>query len=105
MGLGSVTPETRQRIELLFSDRDADLVEAYLEDECGNILPFLNELTALQLERLHFAALKLSNGNFQRLQAAVELAKLDWRDLLTAADFANDVHAHQDWLPDRTADI
>jgi hypothetical protein len=31
---------------------------------------------------------------------AIELAQTDWRDLLVAAGFAVDVHAHELWLED-----
>jgi hypothetical protein len=44
-----------------------------------------------------FRPLKLSNGNFEKLRQAVDLAKIDWRDLLVAAGFANDVEAHKKW--------
>jgi hypothetical protein len=33
------------------------------------------------------------------LQRAIELAKADWRDLLVAAGFAEDIHAHEHWSP------
>ena len=46
---------------------------------------------------MRFAALKVSNGKMGRLNEAVDLAKLDWRDLLVWAEFANDVQVHQKW--------
>jgi len=52
------------------------------------------------MDRIRFAALKLSKGDLERLQEAVRLAKIDWRDLLVAAGFANDINIHQSWLPD-----
>ncbi len=51
------------------------------------------------MERLRFAAIKLSKGELNTLLDAIVLAQTDWRDLLVAAGFANDVHAHQSWLP------
>jgi hypothetical protein len=50
------------------------------------------------LERVRFAALKLSEGNMEKLHRAVKLAKADWRDLLVAAGFADSVHAHKHWV-------
>jgi hypothetical protein len=34
------------------------------------------------------------------LQKAIDLAKIDWRDVLVAADFASDLTAHTSWWPD-----
>ena len=50
-----------------------------------------------------FAALKLSGGDLGELRSAIRLAKADWRDLLVAAGFAEDVGAHKRWLPERRA--
>jgi hypothetical protein len=52
-----------------------------------------------QLERFRFSALKLSGGKLDKLRQAVELAQQDWRDLLMAAGFGDDVTEHERWLP------
>jgi len=49
------------------------------------------------LDRVHFAIIKLSNGNIESLKSAVNMAKKDWRDLLVCAEFATDVKAHITW--------
>ncbi len=54
-----------------------------------------------EFERFRFAALRLSNGDLRKLEQAVELAKRDWRDLLMAAGFGEDVTAHERWRPTR----
>jgi hypothetical protein len=51
------------------------------------------------MERIRFAALKLSEGDMGRLRAAIDLAKLDWRDLLMNAGFGWSVHVHEKWFP------
>jgi hypothetical protein len=51
------------------------------------------------VERIRVAALKLSGGNLDSLRAAIDLAKLDFRDLLMASGFGYSVNAHHDWLP------
>ncbi len=56
-------------------------------------------MSKTDLERCHFAALRLSNGNLEALVEAIELAQTDYRDLLMAADFGKDVLAHLNWLP------
>lgn len=70
-----------------------------LAEQCGNNLPFLEKLNAQELERYQFAALKLSRGKLPRLLDAIQLAKTDWRDLLMAAGFGENVRAHLDWNP------
>jgi hypothetical protein len=93
-----LSPETRRRLDLLFRPKDrADAVELLVK-ECGNNLPFLEKLDEYQLERFRFAALKISGGDLNKLYRAVELAQRDWRDLLVAAGFGDDVEAHNRWL-------
>jgi len=70
-----------------------------LNQECSRNLPFLEKATPVELERFHFAVIKLSAGNLKDLREAVDLAKLDWRDLLVAAGFANSVESHLKWRP------
>jgi len=90
---------TMERIVLLFRpDQQRDAC-GILSTECGNNLPFLEKLDATGLERVRFAALKLSQGDLKKLKHEVTLAKRDWRDLLVAADFADDLEAHKSWLP------
>jgi hypothetical protein len=43
------------------------------------------------IERIRFAVLKLSAGDPSALQRAIDLGKIDWRDVLVAAGFDNDV--------------
>ncbi len=90
--------ETKRRLELLFNGPDAGVAADLLMNECGSNLPFCENAGPLELERLRFAALKLSDGHLDRLLEAIELAKQDWRDLLMAAGFGKDVKAHERWL-------
>jgi hypothetical protein len=100
MSVVPLSPETRRRLDLLFAPADRAEAEQLLVDECGNNLPFLEHYDMFQLERFRFSALKLSGGNLSTLWQAVELAQTDWRDLLMAADFGEDVTAHERWLPE-----
>jgi hypothetical protein len=100
MGI-QLSPETVHRINALFASRERDDVARLLIEECGSNLPFLEGYDEFELERFRFAALKLSEGNLQKLREAVQLAKIDWRDLLVAADFADDVKAHNRWFPQK----
>ena len=100
MTSSSLSPETERRIRLLFPPNERDVVRNALFEQCGNNLPFLDKLDDVQLERFRFAVLKLSEGRLDKLAQAIALAKTDWRDLLVAADFADDPHAHLQWFPE-----
>ncbi len=91
-----MTTGTEQRVTILFGPNDIELVSSLLTDECG---PNLTEYPEL-LERIRFAVLKLSRGDLNALQRAIDLAKLDWRDVLVCAGFGDDIKAHESWWPD-----
>lgn len=69
-----------------------------LEVQCARNLPFCEKADAGALERLRFAALRVSRGDLARLSHAMREAQMDWRDLLMAADFGVDVNAHRAWF-------
>lgn len=63
----------------------------------------LSRSTITSLERLRYAALKLSRGDLDKLRAAIHEAQAGWRGLLVAADYANNITAHLHWrLTQRT---
>ena len=92
-----ISSRTTRLIGKCFSADEKDLVISLLNDECGNNLPFFENSIPSDLERIHFAIIKLSNGELDRLESAIELAKTDWRDLLVAVGFENDLNGHNVW--------
>jgi hypothetical protein len=96
----TVSPETRKRIDLLFEPALRDEVAALLAVECARNLPLRQDASDAAIDRIQFAALKQNGGDMHALVTAIELAQTDWRDLLVAAGFAVDVHAHESWLAD-----
>ena len=64
-----------------------------------DLVPGCKDHDEIQLERIRFAALKLSKGDIVRLRAAIALAKVDWRDVLLHAGFAWSVDAYKKWFP------
>lgn len=94
-----LSPETERRLIIVFRAEQRVEARRMLMEECGNNLPFLEKLDAQGLERYRYAALKLSEGDLEKLRRAVQVAKEDWRDLLVAAGFGHDVRAHERWLP------
>lgn len=96
-----ISHETAWRIARLFPPADRAAVSALLVEHCGRDIPLWDNYTAKGLERIRFAALKLSGGDYAKLKEAVELAKVDWRDVLVAAGFGHDPLEHQRWRPTR----
>ena len=93
-----LSPETVRCLRALFAENEWAEVSQLLLKECGNNLSGLEKLDEFELERFRFAAMKISNGRADRLKDAVELAKKDWRDLLTAAKFWTK-DSHKTWFP------
>lgn len=94
-----LSERTSALVDHLFPEADRAEATRALEHECGANLPFCERSTPESLERLRFAAIKLSEGDLLRLADAIALAKLDWRDLLMAAEFG-DVGRHDEWARD-----
>jgi hypothetical protein len=90
-----LSPRTHQLIEKLFSAVAQVNVTCLLLKECGQNLPSQKDTDEYGLERIHFAALKISNGDTLKLRKAIELARHDWRDLLMWAGFGNSLSAHE----------
>ena len=93
----ALSPRTRKLVDSLFDRIDVNEACLWLEEECGNNLPFCDDSDEIQMERIRFAALKLSKGNPHKLLHAIEEARVDWRDLLLAAGFGTDENAHDIW--------
>jgi hypothetical protein len=96
-----LTDATVDCINRMFSLPNRDLVSTLLIEECGDNLPLSAPANPAGLERIRFAVLKLSGGDLTRLQQAIDLAKVDWRDVLVAAGFGSDLTAHTSWWPDQ----
>lgn len=92
-----LSPHTRALIERTFDAPDRKTATDILSRECGNNLPFCETYDEFDMERIRFAAIKISDGKLARLQEAIELAKRDWRDVLVWADFGQSADAHKIW--------
>ena len=97
----SLSAETRDRLKVLFRANEEAEAEQLLVEICGRNLPFCdNPGASVLIERIQFAALKVSKGNLGDLCSAIEMASTDWRDLLMAAGFASDPDQHRSWFPE-----
>ena len=90
-----LTPALEHALQAIFASGDVPTARALLIENTG---PGSFDLSAEANERIAAAMLKQSNGSIPRLRAATELARRDWRDLLVAAGFGNDLSAHDAWL-------
>lgn len=92
-----LTPLVQHHIERLFPGVEQEEVARLLHEDCGVVLAFSQGASPDFFERVQCAALKLSEGQMDKLYDAIALAQTDWRDLLVCAGFAEDTQAHKDW--------
>ena len=98
-----LSPLEKSNVSALFESHDLMEAERMLVEDCCDELPLINGKPVL-LERVRVAALKVSTGDLAKLRTAIELAQKDWRDLLVAAGFADDLRAHEQWVPRRSGE-
>ena len=94
-----LSEETNKRLRLLFHGEDLELATDLLVTECADILPLWGDASPTGLERIRYAALKLSDGDLGTLDEAVKLSQIDWWDALVCARFGEDSDAYQHWWP------
>ena len=81
----------------IFPAAEREEVTRLLQEDCGAVLPFADNVSADSFERVQCAALRLSEGRMDKLYDAIALGQTDWRDLLVVAGFAEDPQAHKGW--------
>jgi hypothetical protein len=96
----ALSSKTRRIIERFFAREEHDEVRKVLEDECGANLTFAETLGDAGVERVRLAVLKLSDGDLSKLRTMAGHAKVDWRDVLVWAGFAESLTAHAEWARD-----
>jgi hypothetical protein len=95
-----LTRGTVERIHALFPQPEWEMVSQALLERCGDNLPLVHSTYVALTERIRFAVLKLSCGSLEGLERHLQIAVLDWRDVLLAAGFGTDVAAHLAWHPE-----
>jgi hypothetical protein len=91
-----LTDAIAQRLARMFPLSEQAHVASVLMEECGDNLA----TGSAGIERIRIAVLKLSGADLDALRRAIDLAKVDWRDVLMAAGFGRDSTAHHSWWPD-----
>jgi len=92
-----LTKQTLASIRALFQSSDVESAERALTEHGNRLQPTEGE-DALP-ERIQLAAVRFSGGRLPDLTLALQLAEIDWRDLLVGAGFADDPNAHAHWAP------
>ena len=77
------------KIERTFAPQDRQEAMSLLVNECGRNLPFKADATPESLEQIRLAVIKLANGDLVELQRQVQTAKIDYRDVIAAAEEIN----------------
>lgn len=95
--MSELSQNTKDLVHALYKSREALEVCDILENECGTEALSCEGWSPAQMERIRFSVLKLAKENTMSLDSAIELAQKDWRDLLMAAGFGNELNAHEKW--------
>lgn len=88
-----LTHRTRQLVELISDQAAKARVLALFETDAALFGPPTVEVW----ERVRFAVIRLAMQGPQALGAAEALYRIDTRDLLVNAEFADDLKAHEKW--------
>jgi len=82
-----LTPLVIKKVRQLFPPDQQSEAISLLEKECGHNLPFSEGDSAQDLERVRLAVIKLTGGSLAELQRQIDIARVDWRDVLSAAEY------------------
>ncbi|MGB4812820.1 MAG: hypothetical protein WBP13_10145 [Methylophilaceae bacterium] len=95
--MSTLSHRTEQVIVQLFSPDTRSIVCERLANECSAEALGCTGWLPEQMERIWFAVLKLGLNDDDDFESAIQLAKTDWRDLLMAAGFGEDLKTHNKW--------
>jgi len=76
---------SRRVIELSAALSDGESlkrVQEHLRCHCAENVPFCENRSPAEMDRIRIAALEVIKGSYAELERAVGLACVDWRDLL-----------------------
>ena len=85
-------------MEFVFSPNHRAPAVALLDVRCGYSVPGFSRAPDAEIERIRYAALKLSDGDLQKLKRTVEDIRLDFRDVILEAGFG-EVGSDGNWFP------
>lgn len=91
-----LSSKNEQLVDALFDQEYASHLKGRLRMEVGENLPCCEKSNPKGMERIRFSVIKLISENRYDEDQSIELAKVDWRDLLMAAGYGN-TEAHKKW--------
>ncbi len=95
--MNDLTTDTKAIIAHYFP-LEIEWATVQLQSFCDYIAEYISDKTTPEsYERFCFAILKMGKASKENFLQAIELGKLDYRDLLVAAGFGNSVTVHIDW--------
>lgn len=92
-----LSERTHCLISTLFSKSDGVIISDMLYRSVSGNIPFCDNSTPEDMERIRFAILKLTIASPLNLAVGICMAQSDWRDLLMSAGFGNDAAQHLTW--------
>lgn len=95
--MSNLSDKTRKLVHGLYQSREALEICDMLENECGAEAFSCDGWSPVEMERIHFAVLRLAHEDVMGFDSAVQFAQRDWRDLLMSAGFGNDLESHKKW--------
>jgi hypothetical protein len=81
------TPLVMKKVQQLFPPDQQSEAIGLLEKECGRNLPLCEGDSSQDLERVRLAVIKLAGGSLAELQRQINIASVDWRDVLNSAEY------------------
>lgn len=92
-----VSDKSKAIAEKFFPNESASVI-AQLQEYCEYLSEFFSEESQPETyERFCLAILKIAKTSNEKFNKAVELGKIDYRDLLVSAGFGNSITIHNDW--------
>lgn len=82
-----LTPLVIKKVQQSFLPDQQSEALGLIEKECGRNLPFSAGDSAEGLERVRLAVIKLAGGILEELQRQIDIARVDWRDVLSSAEY------------------
>jgi len=94
----NLVSEKSKIITAKYFPADCEWVISQLQNYCEYLADiFSDDPSSESYERFCFAVLKIGKTSKEKLIQAIELGKVDYRDLLVSAGFANSLTIHNNW--------
>ena len=93
----ALSANTEWLVERLFSEDKYTHIKKRLVEEVSDNIPFCENSTPEQMERIRFSVLRLIHEGKRNQNDIIALAQTDARDLFMAAGHGEDTNAHILW--------